>query len=148
MQTLAIPGVANFSGYDLSVFDPTTQLYYLTDRSNGVVDVYNGAKNTFVEGIGAGSFSGTQGGNNNIAGPNGISISDTPTGKLLLAGNTGSIVGSGMTATGTGNVVAFTLDTAGTTVTSTRTISTASPTTRPPPCASTASPTRRPRIPS
>ena len=39
-QALAVPGVATFSGYDAAAFDPLTQLYYLTDRSNNGIDVY------------------------------------------------------------------------------------------------------------
>ena len=112
-------GTASFTGYDLSIVDPSTQLYYLTDRSAGAVDVISTKTNTLVERLGQGQnlFGGTAGGNNNIAGPNGISISDVPGGKLLLAGNT--IPGST-----TGNLIAFNLATDGETVTQTRTVTT------------------------
>ena len=40
-----------------------------------------------MEQIGAGLFAGTQGGNTNIAGPNGVSISNIGGNTLLLAGN-------------------------------------------------------------
>ena len=109
LTTIAVPGAdgrtpAAFSGYDLSVFDPTNQLYYLTDRTNKGIDVFSAATNSYVTRIGAGLFAGSQGGNNDIAGPNGVYLSNTPTGKLLLAGN------------GASNVFAFNLDASGTTV--------------------------------
>jgi hypothetical protein len=103
-QTIAIPGATStnpFTGYDLATFDNSTQLYYLTDRSNNGIDVFSSATNSFVEQIGAGLFAGTQGGNNNIAGPNGISISNFGTGKLLIAGN------------GPSNLISFNLDSSG-----------------------------------
>ncbi len=84
-QTLVIPGVA-FSGYDLATFDQSTQLYYLTDRSNNGIDVFSAASNTYVERIGSGLFAGATPSNDN-AGPNGISISNVSGGKLLIAGN-------------------------------------------------------------
>lgn len=113
-QSIAIPGVPTFSGYDLSTFDPSNQLYYLTDRSNNGIDVFSAATNSYVTRIGAGLFAGSQGGNNDIAGPNGISLSTTGSGKLLLAGN------------GPSNLIAFNLDSSGVNVVgSPRTISTA-----------------------
>ncbi len=89
--TIAIPAATTntagtFVGYDLATFDQTTQLYYLTDRSNNGIDVFSAKTNTFVERIGAGLFSGATPSNNN-AGPNGISISNVTGGKLLIAGN-------------------------------------------------------------
>ena len=98
-QTLAIPGGV-FSGYDFATFDASNQLYYLTDRSNNGIDVFNAATNAYVERIGAGLFSGATPSNNN-AGPNGISISNVTGGKLLLAGN------------GPSTVISFNLDTTG-----------------------------------
>ena len=103
-QTIAIPGATSthpFTGYDLATFDSSNQLYYLTDRSNNGIDVFSSATNLFVEQIGAGLFAGTAGGNNNIAGPNGISISNVGTGKLLIAGN------------GPSNLISFNLDSTG-----------------------------------
>lgn len=89
--TIAIPAASTnpagtFVGYDLSVFDPTSQLFYLTDRSNNGIDVFSSKTNTFVERIGAGLFAGATPSNDN-AGPNGISISDVASGKLLIAGD-------------------------------------------------------------
>ena len=113
-QTIAIPGVASFSGYDLSAFDPANQLYYLTDRSNNGIDVFSAATNSYVKQIGTGLFAGSQGGNNDIAGPNGISLSNTGSGKLLIAGN------------GPSNLVSFNLDNSGLNVVGApRTVSTA-----------------------
>ena len=110
---LGVPG-ATFTGYDLAVFDQSTQLYYLTDRSNNGIDVLSAATNSFVERIGAGTFAGTTGGNNNTAGPNGISLANTPGGKLLIAGN------------GPSNLITFNLDATGLNVVGTpRTTSTA-----------------------
>lgn len=119
-QTIAIPGATAahpFTGYDLAVFDSASRLYYLTDRSNNAIDVFSSATNSFVTQIGAGMFAGTAGGNNDIAGPNGISISNIAGGKLLLVGNTGPGA--------TGNVIAFTLDSTGLLATSARILSTA-----------------------
>ena len=113
-------GTAAFTGYDNSTVDSTDGLYYLTDRSAGAIDVVSTQTNSLVTRLGQGQslFGGSAGGNNNIAGPNGISISTLIDGsKLLLAGNTapGSM---------TGNLIAFNLASNGTTVTQTRTITT------------------------
>lgn len=102
-QTLAIPGATadhRFTGYDLATFDSSNQLYYLTDRSNNGIDVFSAATNLFVERIGAGLFSGATPSNDN-AGPNGISLSNIPGGRLLIAGN------------GPSNLITFTLDSTG-----------------------------------
>ena len=116
-QTITIPGATPttpFTGYDLSVFDASTRLYYLTDRSNNGIDVFSSATNQFIERIGAGLFAGTQGGNNNIAGPNGISLSNVGARKILIAGN------------GPSNLITFNLDSTGLNVVgSPRTTSTA-----------------------
>jgi hypothetical protein len=89
--TIAIPAATSnpagtFVGYDLSTFDATSQLFYLTDRSNNGIDVFSSKTNSFVERIGEGLFAGATPSNNN-AGPNGISISDVVGGKLLIAGD-------------------------------------------------------------
>ncbi len=111
-------GASKFTGYDLSIIDPATQLYYLTDRSAGAIDVISTATDTLVGRIGQGQslFSGVSTGNN-TAGPNGISITDVAGGKLLLAGNT-------VPNSTTGNVIAFNLASNGTTVLQTRTLTT------------------------
>ncbi len=116
--TIAIPVTSSnpgttFSGYDTSVFDPTTQLDYLTDRSNNGIDVFSAKTNSFVEQIGAGAFTGLVGGLTS-GGPNGVSINTLADGsKLLVTGN------------GPSNVLTFNLAANGTTVTGpARTIST------------------------
>ena len=86
-----------FTGYDLATFDSTTQLYYLTDRSNNGIDVLSAKTNTFVERIGGGLFTGNGTGvpavlAANVTGPNGIGISDVPGGKLLVTSNGNSTV--------------------------------------------------------
>jgi hypothetical protein len=92
-----------FAGYDLATFDSTTQLYYLTDRSNNSIDVLSAKTNTFVERIGSGLFTGNGTAvpaasglpavpAANVTGPNGIGISDVPGGKLLVTSNGNSTV--------------------------------------------------------
>lgn len=63
--------------------------------------MFSAATNTFVERIGAGLFVGTAGGDNDVAGPNGIYLSNTGAGKILIAGN------------GTSNFLTFNLDPTG-----------------------------------
>src|SRR5260370_35346316 len=75
LTTIAIPGSAtNPSGkmyvFDISWVDARTQLYYLADRSNVVIDVIDAKKNVFVKQI-PGKFTGFTG-NNNPAGPDGV----------------------------------------------------------------------------
>ncbi|HEY0205403.1 MAG TPA: hypothetical protein VGC15_14760 [Acetobacteraceae bacterium] len=103
-QTIAGPGGKSISGYDLSVFDPSNQLFYFTDRTNNGIDVFSAATNSYVTQIGSGLFAGSQGGNNDIAGPNGLYLSTTTGGgSLLLAGNgTSNVVGFNLNAAGTG----------------------------------------------
>ena len=99
----------------------TSQLYYLTDRSNNGIDVFSSKTDTFVERIGAGLFAGATPSNNN-AGPNGITIANVGSGKLLIAGN------------GPSTLLTFNLQSDGLTVVGTpRTISTAVPGTPMPP---------------
>jgi len=105
-QTIAGPGGKSISGYDLSVFDPSNQLFYFTDRTNNGIDVYSAATNSYVTQIGQGLFAGSQGGNNDIAGANGLYLSGTTGGgKILIAGN------------GASNLLAFNLNAAGTAAT-------------------------------
>jgi len=84
LQTVSIPGTkANTTGgnmyvFDISFVDPSTQTYYLADRSNAVVDVVDATK-----GILAGQIAATPpfrgflpcsppAGANDCAGPNGV----------------------------------------------------------------------------
>jgi len=117
LQTINIPVAASntagtFTGYDFATFDPSSQLYYLTDRSNNGIDVFSAKTNSYVEQIGAGQFAGVSTGTS-TAGPNGIAIADVSGGKLLLAGDSPSTLRT------------FNLQSDGLTVTSSRAISTA-----------------------
>ena len=105
-QTISLSGDLagkSISGYDLSVFDPSNQLFYFTDRTNNGIDVFSAATNSYVTQIGSGLFAGTAGGNNDLAGPNGLYLSSTTAGgKILVAGN------------GASNLIAFNVNAAGT----------------------------------
>lgn len=110
LTTIAVPAAATntagtFVGYDLSVFDATNQLYYLTDRSNSGIDVFSAKTNSYVTRIGSGLFSGATASGDN-AGPNGIALSDVAGGKLLIAGDgpsrftTFNLASNGLTVVG------------------------------------------------
>jgi hypothetical protein len=78
LSTVPIPGTkANTTGgkmfiFDISFVDQTTQTYYLSDRSNAVVDVVNARTNTLINQISATpAFKGFTG-NNATSGPNGV----------------------------------------------------------------------------
>jgi hypothetical protein len=78
LSTVAIPGTkANTTGgnmyvFDISFVDQTTQTYYLSDRSNAVVDVVDARTNQLVSQISATpAFKGFTG-NNATSGPNGV----------------------------------------------------------------------------
>lgn len=116
-QTISIPPVASntagtLTGYDFATFDATSQLYYLTDRSNNGIDVLSSKTNSFVGQIGAGTFAGNSTGTG-TAGPNGITIANVGAGKLLVAGD------------GPSTVRTFNLASDGLTVNSSKTVSTA-----------------------
>lgn len=112
-------GPAKFSGYDNSTVDPSTQLYYLTDRSANAIDVISTKTNTLIGRIGQTAGFGGVSTSNDTAGPNGISITTLTDGtKLLLAGNTAP-------NSTVGNVIAFNLAADGLTVNMTRTLTTA-----------------------
>jgi hypothetical protein len=74
--TVPIPGTAmNTTGgrmfvFDISWVDQGSQLYYLADRSNAVVDIVDATTNTLVDQL-PGGFKGFTG-NNGTSGPNGI----------------------------------------------------------------------------
>jgi len=64
-----------FATYDISFFDPATQLDYVADRSNASVDIFSAATNSFVGRIGGSGhlFSG-QTSSNDTSGPDGVVI--------------------------------------------------------------------------
>ena len=51
-NTPTSPGGGLFRTFDISFFDPATQLDYVADRSNASVDIFSAANNTFVGRIG------------------------------------------------------------------------------------------------
>ena len=75
IATVPVPPVpGNASGglyvFDISFIDPHTQLDYLADRSNAVIDVIDARTNVFVKQI-KGGFKGFTG-SNDTSGPNGV----------------------------------------------------------------------------
>lgn len=74
--TVPIPGTAaNTTGgrmfvFDISWVDQGSQLYYLADRSNAVVDIVDATTNTLLDQL-PGGFKGFTG-NNGTSGPNGV----------------------------------------------------------------------------
>ncbi|HEY6830228.1 MAG TPA: hypothetical protein VI259_25420 [Gemmatimonadaceae bacterium] len=79
VQMLSVPG-APLASYDISWVDPTRHHYYLSDRSNAGVDVFDTRTNTFIGRIGG--FVGFTG-SNDTSGPDGL-VAD---GNRLYAGN-------------------------------------------------------------
>src|SRR6516165_635076 len=103
LTTIPVPTTAAASttagalySYDISWIDQATQLYYLADRSNAVVDVADAANNTFVTQLPANPpFAGfvptavcTARGGANCSGPNGVTVF----GNLLFVTDGGSRV--------------------------------------------------------
>ena len=90
-QTIAIPAsasnnvVGKFQSYDISFFDPTTQLDYVADRSNASVDIFSAITNAFVGRIGGtgGLFTG-QTATTSTSGPDGVVVAP---GTQVWAGN-------------------------------------------------------------
>jgi hypothetical protein len=76
LTTIPIPATSTNSAggklyvYDISFIDPDTQLYYLADRNNNVIDVIDAKRDTFVTQI-HGNFKGYTG-NTGTSGPNGV----------------------------------------------------------------------------
>jgi hypothetical protein len=81
-STNPFPAVGSpFTTYDISFFDPKTQLDYVADRTNAAVDVFSAQTNTFVGQIaGVPAFQGIQPtppgqpANNAISGPDGVVV--------------------------------------------------------------------------
>src|SRR6476659_9612382 len=66
-----------FESYDISYFDPTTQLDYVADRSNASIDIFSAKTNTYVSRIGGsnGVFTGLPiGAPTAVAGPDGVVV--------------------------------------------------------------------------
>ncbi len=79
VQMIAVPGNP-LASYDISWVDPTRHHYYLADRSNAGVDIFDTRTNEFVGRVGG--FVGFTG-SNDTSGPDGI-VAD---GDRLYAGN-------------------------------------------------------------
>lgn len=75
-----------FTGFDISFVDPVTGYYYVADRSNGAVDVINGASHTLIAQVGVGLFSGQQA-TTSTSGPNGVLVVNKGGVATLFAGN-------------------------------------------------------------
>ncbi len=81
LRTIAIPTtLAPLHGWDISWLDARTQRYYLADRSNSAVDVFDAKNGTFLKAIKGGfagvKFNAAGAANNDISGPNGVVSSD------------------------------------------------------------------------
>lgn len=79
VQMIPVPG-APLAAYDISWVDPTRHHYYLSDRSNAGVDVFDTRTNQFVGRVGG--FAGSTG-SNDTSGPDGL-VAD---GDRVYAGN-------------------------------------------------------------
>src|SRR2546421_12231310 len=87
LRSVPVPGSAfNPSGkmfvFDISWVDQATQLYYLADRSNAVIDVVDTKTDTFLRQI-AGGFKGFTG-TNDTSGPDGVVVIGRPGHQFLI----------------------------------------------------------------
>jgi hypothetical protein len=86
LATIAVPG-SPLASYDIGSVDPVLEHYFLSDRSNAALDIIDTRTNHVIGQVKG--FSGSAGGNNNLAGPDG----NAPTGDgLVWAGNGDSTV--------------------------------------------------------
>ena len=86
-----------FVNFDISFFDPSTQLDYVADRSNASVDIFSAQNNTFVNHtFGTPNFAGQvfSGGvaNNAVSGPDGVQVVNIPGQHQVFAGDGPSTV--------------------------------------------------------
>jgi hypothetical protein len=79
VQTIVIPDLP-LASYDISFVDAKTNMYYLADRSNARVDIFDAKNNRWVGSVGG--FAGFTG-DNDTSGPDGV-VAD---GNRLYAGN-------------------------------------------------------------
>jgi PEP-CTERM motif-containing protein len=98
--TIAVPASPSnvqpggvFSSFDISFFDPSTQLDYVADRSNASVDIFSAQTNTFVGRIGGTGnlFTGQQA-TTSTSGPDGVLVVNLPGQHQVYAGNGNSTV--------------------------------------------------------
>jgi PEP-CTERM motif len=93
--TIAVPATpdnsvgGNFNTFDISFFDPTTQLDYVADRSNAAVDVFSGITESFVTQVGgSGHLFAGQTSSSDTSGPDGVLVANpNPSQNQLWAGD-------------------------------------------------------------
>jgi hypothetical protein len=107
---------ANPASFDISYVDPSTQTYYLSDRTNEGIDAIDAANNSFGSVVGAGDFVGSNTGTNAATSAQtatcGSSGTGGPNGDLALSiGGINQLVGgNGVSAANpASNVKIFTL---------------------------------------
>ncbi len=104
LTTIGIPAAANnpnpggaFNSFDISFFDPTTQLDYVADRSNSGVDVFSAATDTYVGRVSG--FTGQQA-STSLSGADGVLVVSQPGEHFLFAGDGDSTLKAFNIATG------------------------------------------------
>jgi hypothetical protein len=92
--TIAVPSGADnnvggkFVTYDISFFDPITQLDYVADRSNASIDIFSAATNSFVGRIGgSGHLFAGQMSSNDTSGPDGVQVVNLAGQHQVFGGN-------------------------------------------------------------
>lgn len=88
-----------FISFDISTYDPASGMFYLGDRSNAGIDIFNLNNNTFVGTLAAGQFTGHQS-SNAASGADGTAVFNVTAGsatvpvgtKLVLGGDGNSTV--------------------------------------------------------
>jgi hypothetical protein len=103
-----------FSSFDISFFDPFTQLDYVADRSNASVDIFSAQTNTFVGRIGGTGnlFTGQQA-TTSTSGPDGVVVVNQGVRHQVFVGDGGSTVRAFNIVSPTNNTPAFTTNTGG-----------------------------------
>src|SRR5258705_1768287 len=120
--TIAVPASPDnlqggkFSSYDISYFDPVTQLDYVADRSNAAVDIFSAVSNVYVSRIGGTGnlFTGQQA-TTSTSGPDGVQVINLAGQHQVYAGNGNStLLGFNVGANPTINTQFATVNTGGT----------------------------------
>ena len=118
LTTIAVPPSSinpnpsgNFSVFDITTFDATSRLAYIADRSNGTVDVFSGATNSFAGRVGG--FVGQQS-SNDVSGPDGVLTINSGGAHTLFAGDGNSTLKIFSLAAPTAPALTATVNTGGT----------------------------------
>ena len=97
--TIAVPASGDnvlggkFVTFDIGAFDGSTQINYVSDRSNAAIDIFSAKTDRYVGRIGGkGHLFTGQKATNQLSGPNGLVIVDAGPRRLLFAGNADSTV--------------------------------------------------------